>query len=155
MTITRVVATVLVHSAGPGFGAVLAGLACQDAAISAVLILDNASREPLDARNCSKLLEPLGCPVEVHRTETNLGVGGGHNFLLARARQLSPDYFWILEHDTITDPDCLSDLLSARSAWPSDRIGALVPNLARSDDERHLYWPAEGEPRPAPPRRDP
>ena len=99
------------------------------------MVVDNGSSQavPLD-----------GVPAALHRRtqllrlDTNVGVGAGHNHAVAAALKLSPDFIWILEHDTFTDPICLEELLAVFAADSDPTLGVVEPHLSRNRFDRDV-----------------
>jgi GT2 family glycosyltransferase len=73
-----------------------------------ILLVDNGST----SENYSKLGENL--PVDdrliLYRVEKNKGYVGGINYGLIRGAELNPDYFLILNNDTILDKNAINEL---------------------------------------------
>lgn len=85
-----------------------------------VLVVDNGSRGPeadeIEAR------WPGG---KVIRNAQNLGYAAGNNVAIRHALKLNADYIWLLNNDTVVDPESLTALVEAAEA--SVGIGLLSP----------------------------
>ena len=129
-----VVATVLAHNNPWSAARVLGALRAQSRPVDEVVIVDNGSSVPLiDQFKAAEIT--LRTNEHVLRSDTNRGVGAGHNLGIDYARALGSDLIWILEHDSFADPDCLAVLLGLLG--PDDAVIA-VPLLARNEYERVL-----------------
>jgi GT2 family glycosyltransferase len=61
------------------------------------------------------LLNMNGCQVALVKTGGNLGFAGGNNVGLRwilRQKHTEPTYVWLLNNDTVIEPDCLSSMVS-------------------------------------------
>ena len=74
-----------------------------------IIVVDNHSRDDSVAR-LSQLAATTGS-VYVLARDRNDGYTGGNNAGLAMARQMQARYAFILNSDTIVDPDCLRRLV--------------------------------------------
>ncbi|EFA26505.1 glycosyltransferase family 2 protein [Pediococcus acidilactici] len=74
-----------------------------------ILIVDNASTD--NTQECVKkyLIHER---VQYINTGSNLGGAGGFNFALKYAYQFDYDYFWLMDDDTMVDPEALSNLIN-------------------------------------------
>ena len=129
MTHPAVIATVLVHDNNDGAAHVVERVIAQSRRPDAVVVVDNASRPPLD-------LGPHDHPVElvVIRCASNGGVGLGHNLAVRRALELGAERIWMLEHDSFPDDDCLERLLCTRAGLDGPCV--IAPTLSRNNYER-------------------
>ena len=86
-----------------------------------VLVVDNASKQPF--------VLPKGYKnVQVIRSDTNLGFSGGNNLGMATAsREFNPDYFLLLNPDTLVQPDFLVKLYQGLKQHPD--WGVTVPKI--------------------------
>jgi rhamnopyranosyl-N-acetylglucosaminyl-diphospho-decaprenol beta-1,3/1,4-galactofuranosyltransferase len=143
---SRVVATLLLHNPASLVDDVVRGIAMQTHRPTHLIVLDNGS-EP--ATPTASLVEQLDADMQVValRSDVNLGVGAGHNVLLRAALDLHPAWIWVLEHDTLAQPDCLEDLLSAAGTQNLQRLGAVMPGRRATRDEDPTLGSARGRPR--------
>ena len=94
-----------------------------------VIVVDNGSYD------CS--VETIGREfpqIILIENSKNLGFTGGNNVGMHRAMQLGADYVWLLNNDTVVDPDSLGRLVD--EAENSHQIGMVSPVV-------HYYDPPE------------
>lgn len=124
-----------------------------------ILVIDNASAEPLDT-----IPVPPGLDVTFLRLTSNTGGSGGYNAgmatVLRRARESArpPEFIWLLDSDARPHPRALAELVDAMDRAPEHAIigsaiaepdtgnifevgGAVDPILGQ-------FYPAFGEDRP-------
>lgn len=90
--------------------ACLESLASLEAPPHRILIVDNGSTE----EEAMRLAEEFGGPVEALTLEENLGVGGGYNAAISRAKALAASHVLLLNNDTlVTDPMMAARLVEA------------------------------------------
>lgn len=140
-----IVATVLACSPSAHLKRTCRGVARQTVRPELVIVHDNGTDPDETAAVCADIFGSVGLAHVVLPAEENVGVGAGHNRLVAEAIQRRASWVWMLEHDTICDDDCLQDLLSTVERLGGERLAAVVPNLARNDHERAL---ADGHTQP-------
>ncbi len=91
-----------------------------------VMVLDNASSdgsvEAINARFPA---------VETVRLEHNLGYAGNNNVGIRRALAQGADWVFVLNEDTLVEPDCLSTLMA--EAMSSPRVGVVGPMVYTFD----------------------
>ena len=109
----RIVALVLTHNAPQSLARCLAAIDAQDAGADEVIVVDNASRPPVEA----PVLPKSGRSVEVIRSDTNGGPAGGWAIALARFLAGDCTHAWVMDDDMLPDPGCLAALWeTARTA---------------------------------------
>jgi len=87
----------------------------QGALVRRVLVVDNAGVPPVS-------LSGAALPVEVVRTDRNLGPAGGWAVALRHfLEEMDESYAWLLDDDVVPRPGCLT-LLHSELAVPSQRI---------------------------------
>ena len=91
-----------------------------------VIVVDNGSiagsLEPIDA---------LSPPVILIRNRTNLGFAGGVNVGIARAQSEGADFIWLVNNDSVPEPDALSRCVAAMAADPT--VGLVSPIILNAD----------------------
>jgi GT2 family glycosyltransferase len=125
-----VTATILAFNAGKAIGLVLDAVTSQSVSPDRVIVVDNASQDgTVDIAR--------GHGADVIALNTNIGVGAGHNLAIARAFRVPQcSAVWILEHDTIPEPDCLRSLIVTSGG---DGVGVVTSYLARTTKELMTY----------------
>jgi len=107
------VAIIIVHyNTDEDTRATLASLdSLDDAGLSVkVFVVDNASKEPFSLKKDDKFIHD----VQIVRSDSNLGFTGGNNLgFEAASRDFDPDYFLLLNSDTLIDPPFLGRLYRA------------------------------------------
>lgn len=71
-----------------------------------ILVIDNASKDDSVA-----VIENMYFDIEIIVNTDNLGFTGGNNVGIQYAIDNNTDYVWLLNNDTIVEPDCLSKLV--------------------------------------------
>jgi len=116
-----------------------------------IFVVDNASKEPFALKKDTK----PAWPTQVVRSDTNLGFTGGNNLgFEAASKEFDPDYFLLLNSDTLVDPNFLQYLyqrLADHSDW-----GVAVPKIYfapgcefhrdsyKKDERGRVIWYAGG-----------
>lgn len=85
-----------------------------------VIIVDNASSD--DSVEIIRKKYPGAILIENRK---NLGFAGGNNVGMDYSMKQNADYVWLLNNDTVVDPDCLSKIVE--SAENSEKIGLVSP----------------------------
>jgi GT2 family glycosyltransferase len=68
---------------------------------------------------------------ELEVNALNLGYAGGMNAGIRRVRDWQPDYVWLLNNDTLVDPQAISSLLAHSRSHPSDvMLGSTIADQA-------------------------
>lgn len=118
----------------------LTGLAALRRPPEAVIVVDNASTD--DTASVLEAVEDL--PLQVIRSEDNLGGAGGFHLGMEAAFQQGYDRIWLMDDDVVPAPDCLETMLAVPTeradclmAVREDRSGRLVEKAATSFDLRN------------------
>jgi hypothetical protein len=85
-----------------------------------VLVVDNGS-----TRDDVGRIREVFPRATVLRNFENLGYAGGNNMGIRVALRNGADYVWLLNNDTVVDPDCLAALVAAGEKAP--KVGLLSP----------------------------
>ena len=85
-----------------------------------IVVVDNGSRGSDVDRICEAFSHVL-----VLRNPKNLGYTGGNNAGIRLALESGADYVWLLNNDTIVEPECLSQLIDVGEKHP--QVGLLSP----------------------------
>jgi rhamnopyranosyl-N-acetylglucosaminyl-diphospho-decaprenol beta-1,3/1,4-galactofuranosyltransferase len=122
----------------------LAGLAALDHAPDAVIVVDNASTDHTPTVLAGAATSWGDLPLQVIRSEENLGGAGGFHAGVRAAYDQGFDRIWLMDDDVVPAPDCLDVLLAvdpARSdglmAVRQDTEGRLVEKSAVRFDLRN------------------
>jgi GT2 family glycosyltransferase len=113
MTAKAVLAIVLTHNAPEGLDRCLAAIDAQTRPPDRVLVIDNASREPVQASS-------RGVHVDVLRSEVNTGPAGGHALGLAMFLESNAAMAWVMDDDCIPQPTCLAHLVARYESTDGD-----------------------------------
>ncbi len=131
----RIMAVVLTHNAPASLARCLEAVAGQTCPPDAVLVVDNASRPPVEAVPGSTGMPP----VRVVRSETNTGPAGGYSRALAEFLGSGFGHAWVLDDDMCPEPDCLERLWSVAQTLPGK---AFVFPKSRQPDGSLDVWPS-------------
>ncbi len=110
-----------------------------------VLILDNASTD-----GSVQAIRTSFPDVQLHELERNLGYAGNNNVGIGEALAQGADWVFVLNEDTILDPECLSELVAAGES--SSSIGIVGPMVYHHDEPAVIqsaggrlgrYWQSE------------
>jgi hypothetical protein len=91
-----------------------------------VMVLDNASSD-----GSVEAISARFPAVETVRLEHNLGYAGNNNVGIRRALAQGADWVFVLNEDTLVEPDCLSTLIAAALSGP--RVGVVGPMVYTFD----------------------
>lgn len=98
-----------------------------------ITVVDNASTDD----SASKLLEEFP-EIELLRSEVNLGFAGGNNLALTDAkRKFDPDYYLLLNNDTVVDSSFLNYLTEA---YKEPSIGLVCSKIYFFDEPNRLWY---------------
>lgn len=116
-----------------------------------IFVVDNASKEPFALKKDDKIAKN----VRIIRSDTNLGFTGGNNLGFETAsNEFEPDYFLLLNSDTLVEPQFLGRLYRGLQRHP--HWGMVVPKIyfspgcefhrdSYTDEQRgHVIWYAGG-----------
>ncbi len=98
-----------------------------------VLVVDNGSQRPEADEIAPHLRDG-----SVIRCPRNLGYAGGNNVAIRRAVELNADYIWLLNNDTVVEPDCLERLVSVAESRP--RLGLISPVVYDYQDRQEIKF---------------
>jgi GT2 family glycosyltransferase len=94
-----------------------------------VIVVDNGSRQP-----CTAAVMERRPDVEVMESGENLGFTGGSNIGIRRALDRGAGYVWLLNNDTLVEPDALTALVEAAEAH--QRFGIVGSKIYFAGGER-------------------
>jgi GT2 family glycosyltransferase len=101
-----------------------------------IAVVDNASKG-----NDADVLMKRFSDVDMLRLDTNLGYAGGNNAGICHALTHGAECVWLLNNDTVVDPDALSALVE--EAFSSESIGCLGSKILFFD-QPDIIWSAGG-----------
>lgn len=120
----------------------LDGLAALDRAPDAVVVVDNHSSDHTPDVLAAELARGR-LPLQVVRTEENLGGAGGFHLGLRTAYAQGWDRFWLMDDDVVPAPDCLSVLMAVDedclTSVREDSHGRLCEKAATRFDLTHPW----------------
>lgn len=120
----------------------LDGLAALDRAPDAVVVVDNHSTDHTPDVLAAELARGR-LPLQVVRTEENLGGAGGFHLGLRTAYAQGWDRFWLMDDDVVPAPDCLSVLMAVDedclTSVREDSQGRLCEKAATRFDLTHPW----------------
>lgn len=130
-------AVVVTHNRKELLHVCLQALLQQTHAVGAIIVIDNASND-----GTPKMLETHGYladpKVRYVRMDRNAGGAGGFQTGIERAHAAGHDWIWVLDDDTILEPDALARLFSARAAFSlQDRPDLLASRVLWTDGTPH------------------
>lgn len=101
-----------------------------------ICVVDNGSYE-----NPAKILESHSSEAHIISSNKNLGYTGGNNLAIKYGLELGADYIWLLNNDTIVEPDSLTPLVECMEN--NLRAGIIGSKIYFYDSP--LIWSAGGE----------
>ncbi|WP_035797075.1 glycosyltransferase family 2 protein [Butyrivibrio sp. MB2005] len=105
-----------------------------------IVVVDNGSTEK--ATSSQYLFLKSNC--YFINSKDNLGFSGGNNLGIKYASSWAPDYYLLLNNDTIVEPDFLDKLVMAYQCYPdNDKLG-LVCGKIKFYSQPNLIWFAGG-----------
>jgi len=99
----------------------------------AIVVVDNASTD-----GTADVVRDRFPEVDLVRLSRNVGGAGGFAAGIDRAlREHDPDMVWLLDDDTVPQPEALSALLRAAAAYPGPRPAVLASRVLWTDGRHH------------------
>ena len=141
MTEPRVVAVVVTYNRRDLVLESLAALAAQARRPDAVIVVDNASTD-----GTADAVRALDSDVILHELERNTGGAGGFAYGIAAALRSAADLVWLMDDDTVPEPDALAALLDARANYRGMRPALVASRVVWTDGRDHPM----NTPRPKP-----
>jgi rhamnopyranosyl-N-acetylglucosaminyl-diphospho-decaprenol beta-1,3/1,4-galactofuranosyltransferase len=119
----------------------LAAIRKQTRPADAVLVVDNASTDGSAAAVRDRFPD-----VEIVSLRENTGGAGGFAAGLSRALSRGAELIWLLDDDTVPEPDALEALLDAHSGYPGPAPALVASRVVWTDGRDHPM----NSPRPKP-----
>jgi len=98
-----------------------------------LIIVDNGSTDGSEA-----ILRNRFPDIELIMTGHNLGFAGGNNAGIAHALSHGADYVWLLNNDTVVEPDSLSELVKVAEQY--DRTGIVGSKIYYYDKPNKIWF---------------
>jgi rhamnopyranosyl-N-acetylglucosaminyl-diphospho-decaprenol beta-1,3/1,4-galactofuranosyltransferase len=128
----RVIAVVVTYNRRPLLLEALAAVHAQSRAADAVIVVDNASTDGTAA--VVRRHYPTVALAELAR---NTGGAGGFACGLALALDSAADLVWLMDDDTVPEPDALRALLDARARHPGPPPALVASRVLWTDGRAH------------------
>jgi GT2 family glycosyltransferase len=131
-----VAVVVVTHNRADLLGRMLDGLVAQTWQPDAVIVVDNASGD-----HTQQVLDRHDLPLQVIRSEENVGGAGGFRIGMETAYVAGWDRIWLMDDDVVPAPDCLATLMAVDEPClmcvREDLDGRLVEKSATTFDLRN------------------
>jgi GT2 family glycosyltransferase len=101
--------------------------------IDDVIVVDNGSPPEVGTQLAARLEG-----VTLIRTEQNLGFTGGNNRGIEHALAAGSEYVWVLNNDTVVEPDCIGELVAV--AESTDNVGAVGAKILYYDHPDRVWF---------------
>ncbi|MHB1613271.1 MAG: glycosyltransferase [Actinomycetes bacterium] len=139
---TRVLAIVLTFNAPEALGQAVRGIAAQGELVGHTLVVDNASRVPVDVGQLAEATGLRPGSLEVLRLPENTGPAGGHAAGLARFLELGEyTHAWVMDDDVAPGPGCLAGQLALAAGLPAaSAVYPQVVDVATGRVENYPGW---------------
>ena len=131
MTGPRVAAVVVTYNRCELLLESLAAIDAQARRPDTVIVVDNASTD-----GTAEAVRALGTDVNLHVLDHNTGGAGGFAYGVAAAVRSGAGLIWLMDDDTIPEPDALAALLDARKGYDGVVRPALVASRVVWTDGR-------------------
>lgn len=133
MSSQRVVAVVVAYNRRDLLAEVLSGLHGQSRQVDAIVVVDNASTD-----ESSDVVRERAPEATLIRLTRNTGGAGGFAVGMAAAlARHQPDWIWVMDDDTIPEPEALGALLDAVDRYGSDELCAVGSRVVWTNGVEH------------------
>jgi GT2 family glycosyltransferase len=141
----RVCAVVVTHNRRELLRRCLAALGAQDRPVDEIVVVDNASTD-----GSAEMVRGDFPSVELLALTENLGGAGGFHRGIERAHSRGHDWLWLMDDDTLVQPDTLSTLLAGAARAPGGAPPLVASQVRWKDGRLHpMNEPAPRRRRPA------
>jgi rhamnopyranosyl-N-acetylglucosaminyl-diphospho-decaprenol beta-1,3/1,4-galactofuranosyltransferase len=130
--VPTVTAVVVTYNRADLLAECLDALAAQTHGPERIVVVDNASTD----ETASVLAQRAGA-IDVVSLQSNTGGAGGFAAGLAEALTGGCDAVWLLDDDTIPQPDALAELVRARSGYPGGTPAVVASRVVWTDGRDH------------------
>ena len=146
----RVCAVVVTYNRKVLLSECLRALLAQSRAVEEILVVNNASTDGTPEA-VAEQFPPNEFPrLRLLSLPKNIGGAGGFREGIKRAFEGQFDWFWVMDDDTIPEPDALSELFASRAGFTeSPRPDLLASKVVWIDGSLHpmnISWVKEGDP---------
>ena len=131
MRATSVTAVVVTYNRAALLTECLDAIAAQTTPHDRVVVVDNASTDDTAALLSERT------DVDAIRLAVNIGGAGGFAAGIKRALDGGCDAIWLLDDDTIPEPDCLAELVRTRDAYPGGPPAVVASRVVWTDGRDH------------------
>ncbi|MGH3506803.1 MAG: glycosyltransferase family 2 protein, partial [Nocardioidaceae bacterium] len=128
----RVVAVVVTWNRRDLLAESLRAVLAQTRAVDEVIVIDNASDDGTDA-----MLQADFRDLAVVRTTYNTGGAGGFALGIAEALRRGADAVWLMDDDTVPEPEALATLMAARRGHPGRTPALAASRVVWTDGRDH------------------
>jgi GT2 family glycosyltransferase len=129
--VTRVAAVVVTYNRRELLAECLDAIAAQTSPPARVIVVDNASTDGTPELLAGRT------DVEEVALARNTGGAGGFSAGIAAARTGDTEAIWLLDDDTVPEPDALAELLRARDDYPGPRPAVVASRVVWTDGRDH------------------
>ncbi len=119
-----VAVVVVTHNRADLLTRMLDGLVAQTWRPDAVIVVDNASGD-----HTQQVLDRNDLPLQVIRSEENVGGAGGFRIGMETAYAAGWDRIWVMDDDVVPAPDCLATLMAVDEPGRSDCLMCVREDL--------------------------
>lgn len=137
----KVIAVVVTHDRRELLVEALDAIGAQTRPAEAVIVIDNASSD-----GTADLVRERYPEVTLRAVAENLGGAGGFALGIATALELNADLIWLMDDDTVANPDALAELVSARDRYEGEPPALVASRVVWTDGRDHPM----NTPRPKP-----
>jgi rhamnopyranosyl-N-acetylglucosaminyl-diphospho-decaprenol beta-1,3/1,4-galactofuranosyltransferase len=128
----RVAAVVVTYNRRDLLLEALAAVCAQSRAPDTVIVVDNAS-----ADGTAAAVRTAFPAVQLAELTRNYGGAGGFAYGMALALAGAADLIWLMDDDTVPEPDALAELLAVRERYPSRPPALVASRVVWTDGRAH------------------
>ncbi len=132
MTSVKVVAVIVTYNRCQLLLEALAAVCGQSRPPQVVIVVDNASTDA----TADEVREHFPS-VHLAQVPTNTGGAGGFAYGIALALARGADLIWLMDDDTVPEPDALREMLAARDGYPGPAPALVASRVIWTDGRAH------------------